>query len=120
MKLIFIITCYILSYSSAISLAGCKKELEKKETPSDSLATAKKYLALGDSYTIGQGVTAAERFPFLTVQSLRNENLNINDPQYIATTGWTTLNLINAINSSTLGTYDAVSLLIGVTISTRE
>ncbi len=48
------------------------------------------------------------------MQSLRNENLNINDPQYIATTGWTTLNLINAINSNTLGTYDAVSLLIGV------
>lgn len=76
---------------------------------------AKTYLALGDSYTIGQSVSEAERFPNQTVQILRSQNIKINDPKIIATTGWTTKNLLDAINAVTLPTnYDVVSLLIGV------
>jgi lysophospholipase L1-like esterase len=73
------------------------------------------YLALGDSYTIGQSVGAAERFPYLTVVNLRSLGLAIQDPKYIAVTGWTTTNLQAAIAAQEpLGTYDMVTLLIGV------
>lgn len=76
---------------------------------------AKTYLALGDSYTIGQSVTEAERFPNQTVGLLRAGNIKINDPKIIATTGWTTRNLIDALNTANLpNNYDVVSLLIGV------
>ncbi|HUS00241.1 MAG TPA: SGNH/GDSL hydrolase family protein [Chitinophagaceae bacterium] len=77
--------------------------------------SAKTYLALGDSYTIGQSVTEAERFPNQTVRLLRAENIKINDPKIIATTGWTTKNLIDALTTANLSNnYDVVSLLIGV------
>ena len=73
------------------------------------------YLALGDSYTIGQSVAEHERFPYLTVALLRAQNISIADPEYIATTGWTTSDLLHAIDRAPgLGTYDVVSLLCGV------
>ena len=74
----------------------------------------KKWLALGDSYTIGQGVTAAERFPAQTANILQQSGINMATPTYIATTGWTTTDLSNAIQTQNPGTYDVVSLLIGV------
>ncbi len=73
-----------------------------------------KYLALGDSYTIGQGVSEEQRFPYYAVQLLRAQGIRIEDPQYVATTGWTTGNLLSAINNSSLLKYDLVTLLIGV------
>lgn len=73
------------------------------------------YLALGDSYTIGQSVSEADRFPFRTTALLRAQNIAIADPEYIATTGWTTEDLLTAIQKKEpLGTYDVVTLLIGV------
>ena len=73
------------------------------------------YLALGDSYTIGQSVLANERFPAQTVGLLKQQGIKISNPTYIAQTGWTTTNLQNAIASqSPSPTYDVVSLLIGV------
>lgn len=74
------------------------------------------YLALGDSYTIGEAVADTDRFPFQAIKILRSKNIKINDPEIIATTGWTTANLINAITSQPprLQTYSVVSLLIGV------
>ncbi|MCW3113194.1 MAG: lysophospholipase and related esterase [Segetibacter sp.] len=85
-------------------------------TPSDSTgATELKYLALGDSYTIGQSVQENERFPAQTVKILADNNIKIRTPTYIATTGWTTANLINAINlQNPSKNYDIVTLLIGV------
>ena len=75
----------------------------------------KSYLALGDSYTIGEGVLLSESFPYQTVQLLRNKKIEINAPEIIAKTGWTTDELDNAINHTTfLKSYDVVSLLIGV------
>lgn len=75
----------------------------------------KKYLALGDSYTIGQGVPEADRFPVQTKTWLVSQGININNPEIIATTGWTTTALQNAINTQNpTGPYDVVSLLIGV------
>lgn len=75
----------------------------------------KKYLALGDSYTIGQSVSVNERFPYLIVEALRQNGVAVNDPQYLATTGWTTINLQQAIEAKSFNShYDLVTLLIGV------
>lgn len=74
------------------------------------------YLALGDSYTIGQSVCEACRFP----EQLRKKLGDLNsDTTYslkiIAQTGWTTTNLISAINAQNpTPNYDLVTLLIGV------
>jgi len=73
------------------------------------------WLALGDSYTIGESVNEDERFPAQTVALLKNDSLLINLPRYIATTGWTTQNLLDAIAmQNPQGPFDVVSLLIGV------
>lgn len=73
------------------------------------------YLALGDSYTIGEKVAAEENFPNQVVQLLRHEKLNFKKPEIIAKTGWTTDELQAGINKAELQKqYDFVSLLIGV------
>lgn len=74
----------------------------------------KKYLALGDSYTIGEGVLEKERWPVILTEKLNQEEILFDTPRIIATTGWTTGDLINAIENEDLKTYDLVSLLIGV------
>lgn len=78
----------------------------------------KTYLALGDSYTIGEKVLVEENFPNQTV-ALLNGKLSI--PQIIATTGWTTDELDAAITAANITTtFDIVSLLIGVNNQYRE
>ena len=52
--------------------------------------TLKTFLALGDSYTIGQSVQEDERFPLQTVAKLKNLHFNFSEPDIIARTGWTT------------------------------
>ncbi|HCW09127.1 MAG TPA: lysophospholipase [Cytophagales bacterium] len=74
-----------------------------------------KYLALGDSYSIGEGVSKDQRWPNQLVDILNAEGFQIDSPEIIATTGWRTDNLINAIQiSHRKPVYDLVSLLIGV------
>lgn len=74
-----------------------------------------RYLALGDSYTIGEGVTADGRWPELLARALRSEGIALDAPRVIATTGWTTDELARAIDAAgSLGEWDFVSLLIGV------
>ena len=73
------------------------------------------YLALGDSYTIGEYVAEEERWPVLLTESLRKSGLSVGPVQIIAKTGWTTDELADAIDSSTVTPpYSLVSLLIGV------
>lgn len=74
------------------------------------------YLALGDSYTIGQSVCESCRFPEQLKKSLKNLNQENNfSLEIIARTGWTTTNLINAIEQlKPTNNYDLVTLLIGV------
>lgn len=91
------------------------------------------YIALGDSYTIGEQVALLESFPYQAVQLLRklkvpplaadpvvglispDKNLHITAPEIIAKTGWTTNELLAAVNEYRfLPAYDFVSLLIGV------
>lgn len=74
-----------------------------------------KYLALGDSYTIGESVDESDRFPVQLVSRLRKDNIDIADAMFIAKTGWTTDELMSAINEKNLtAKYDIVTLLIGV------
>lgn len=73
------------------------------------------WLALGDSYTIGESVNESERFPAQTVVLLNSDSLHVRPPRYIATTGWTTLDLLDAIAAQKpQGPFDIVTLLIGV------
>ncbi len=73
------------------------------------------YLALGDSYTIGEQVPFAQNFPNQTVQQLRKTGLQMHAPEIIAKTAWTTDELQKAIEETfVLNQYDFVSLLIGV------
>ncbi|EMR00729.1 SGNH/GDSL hydrolase family protein [Cesiribacter andamanensis] len=73
------------------------------------------YLALGDSYTIGEGVAPEERWPVLLQKRLQEQGIALSDPRIIATTGWTTAELLAAIErEQPTNTFDLVSLLIGV------
>ena len=74
-----------------------------------------RYLALGDSYTIGEGVPESGRWPVQLAQALRADGIPLTDPRIIAQTGWTTDELDAAIDAAhPLAEYDLVSLLIGV------
>lgn len=74
-----------------------------------------RFLALGDSYTIGEGVAGDERWPVQLSNALRENGLAVEPPRIIARTGWTTDELADAITQAEIaGPYDLVSLLIGV------
>ncbi len=73
------------------------------------------YLALGDSYTIGEQVPMNENFPNQTVRLLKEKHVEVAEPVIIAVTGWTTDELANAIREHNLTeTFSFVTLLIGV------
>ncbi len=73
------------------------------------------FLALGDSYTIGEAVAESGRWPVQLVEKLRKSGIKISDPDIIATTGWTTAELQEAIlQQKPASGYSLVSLLAGV------
>lgn len=79
------------------------------------MAAALRWLALGDSYTIGEAVPAAGGWPAQLAARLRDAGIAIDEPRIIATTGWTTDELSAAMDAAEpLGEWDVVSLLIGV------
>ena len=74
-----------------------------------------KFLALGDSYTIGESVKEEERWPEQLASQLRSKGYSVAKPRIIATTGWRTDQLKKAIEEAQLKPeYNLVSLLIGV------
>ena len=73
------------------------------------------YLALGDSYTIGESVEPDARWPIQLFQRILNRGFEAETPEIIAQTGWTTDELQGAVENRNLNqTFDLVSLLIGV------
>jgi len=129
-KYVFGVLTVVASFLLLSAGAGCKKKVYTYGTgdtamnggggiiipPTDTVL--KRILALGDSYTIGQSVTEPDRFPNLTSMWLRQRGANMQYPvQIIARTGWTTADLLNGITTADpqpTGTYDLVTLLIGV------
>ncbi len=84
---------------------------QEEEIPRDGYS----YLALGDSYTIGESVEPRERFPEQLVRKLNAESIEVGGPVIVAQTGWTTQDLQRGINNRNLARrYDMVTLLIGV------
>jgi len=103
-----------------ISLLGCAKSSTHTDIGMDTIQTEQSgnqlsYLALGDSYTIGEAVPQDQSFPSQLAAAANLQNLKIGKPTIVATTGWTTNELQTAIKSSSLQPkYDMVTLLIGV------
>jgi lysophospholipase L1-like esterase len=94
---------FILLLWNVNAMSQNQKEMEKR------------MLALGDSYTIGESVQENERWPMQLVEMLGEAGNNFEKPEIIAKTGWTTDELIAAINEANpQGPFDLVSLLIGV------
>lgn len=87
-------------------------------SPGDGIAAQLplRWLALGDSYTIGEGVPADGRWPVQLAAQLREDGRAVDDLRIVATTGWTTDELASALDAAEpLGhDWDLVSLLIGV------
>jgi lysophospholipase L1-like esterase len=80
-----------------------------------------RYLALGDSYTIGESVAESERWPVRLAALLGEEGIDVEPPVIIAQTGWTTDELAAGIDAAAPeGPFDLVSLLIGVNNQYRE
>lgn len=73
------------------------------------------FLALGDSYTIGESVPVYQSFPYQTVQRLRKTGMAVHAAEIVAKTGWTTDELMAGIEKTVFEkSYDIVTLLIGV------
>ncbi|MDQ3206248.1 MAG: SGNH/GDSL hydrolase family protein [Pseudomonadota bacterium] len=90
-------------------------ETRTSATQDGAPTAALSYLALGDSYTIGEGVAECGRWPVQLAAALRAEGIPLAAPRIIATTGWTTDELIGAMDEAgRLDGQSLVSLLIGV------
>lgn len=73
------------------------------------------FLALGDSYTVGEGVTVSERWPNRLALYLHDRGYDLGAPEVIARTGWTCAELAEALSAwNPAGRRELVSLMIGV------
>ena len=113
---IIILSVFLLSCSSdETTPTTSPPAVTPPKTTEPPIASKVNYLALGDSYTIGQSVCATCRFPEQLKASLSAMYSSGISLKIIATTGWTTSNLISAIDSQNPeSNYDLVTLLIGV------
>jgi lysophospholipase L1-like esterase len=72
------------------------------------------WLALGDSYTIGQGVNQSDRFPYQALELLKMKFILPKRLTYVAKTGWTSAELLKSMGEQNLDGHNFVSLLVGV------
>ena len=94
-------------------LVACQESpLESSLNPKDSVSIT--FLALGDSYTVGQGVQISERFAAQLQNILRFKGIKTRHIGYLAQSGWTAAELDQALNDSNPGMHDYVTVLIGV------
>lgn len=94
-----------------LSAEGQSPSVEEPVTTEELKYT---YLALGDSYTIGQGVAEHKRWPNQLKTKLGASNIDLTEVNILARTGWTTSALLSAIRNEKPKNHDLVSLLIGV------
>lgn len=95
--------------------SACQLSQDTMTITSDNTTYALSYLALGDSYTIGESVVATDRWCVQLAYLLQKDKVDVGSPDIIARTGWTTDELSQAITAANnQKTYDLVSLLIGV------
>jgi lysophospholipase L1-like esterase len=103
-----------------LSMMACEKSttngMSRTEiTPITVPAGTQSYLALGDSYTIGEAVAQSSSFPYQLAAALNSQGIKVATPKIIAKTGWTTNELQDAIKAEALNSkFDIVTLLIGV------
>ncbi|HET8753696.1 MAG TPA: SGNH/GDSL hydrolase family protein [Salinimicrobium sp.] len=97
-----------------IGISACNNSIEKEiKMPENSEKLS--FLALGDSYTIGESVSPKLRWPVQLVDSLKSHGIALKDPKIIAITGWTTQDLLNAMDNQLENEkFDLVSVSIGV------
>ncbi|MDT0643006.1 SGNH/GDSL hydrolase family protein [Zunongwangia sp. F363] len=100
----------------AVFCMACSSTSETNTPPVPSENYNISYLALGDSYTIGESVEADDRWPVQLAVSLRDRGIKIAPPKIIAKTGWTTEDLLDGIEEelNVQRDFDLVSILIGV------
>jgi lysophospholipase L1-like esterase len=105
----------LLLFATLLLFSSCKKDTTSPGTMPPDSDHKYSYLALGDSYTIGQSVPESDRWGVLLADLLRDKGIDISNPVTIARTGWTTSELANAIASAKPNSnFDMVSLMIGV------
>ncbi len=120
---LIILTITVLVGCSGKNMDDVKRELpvisiNPQYTGNEQTVT---YLALGDSYTIGESVPAVQSFPYQLSTALNKANFKAADPVIIARTGWTTDELIREINARAITQkFDVVTLLIGVNNQYRK
>ncbi len=105
--LLLVITAFII---------GCSSIPTALNNTTNSLDMDYSFLALGDSYTIGESVGEQDRWPVQLVEELNRRGYKVAAPKIVAGTGWTTGNLVRAMNSElpVQRDFDLVSILIGV------
>lgn len=115
MNLIIILTSAVLWLSCSNRDMDENITQMENDTIQNQAKNPVKYLALGDSYTIGESVDEDKRFPVQLVKMLNDSGIKTMPAKIIARTGWTTNDLSEGIkNSDVSGTFDLVTLLIGV------
>ena len=103
----------LLAIAAIISFSCKQKSTNQKSL--EIMTEQKTYLALGDSYTIGESVLEKDRFPVILVNELKAKGFHYVQPKIIAKTGWTTDELEAAIAKEHITKkFDLVTLLIGV------
>ena len=103
MKIVYSILIAFAAFTAcAKKRSNTATNMSKTDTSVNTSDNALHYLALGDSYTIGESIPADQSYPNLLASALTARKHLVSSPTIIAVTGWTTDDLINAISQADL------------------